>query len=260
MVLMSADLRGARLRIRRTTRTASFPLRSRTGASSRTEVRAPSRCRTSTAKPRSRHERPLDDAVRRAAQAPTRIQGGRKLIVDSFEEEFPTGSIVSNVQVGRPRSLGVGAGSFDLLITVRVLGLRTDLHISIFQVERVLGGVVTVGARADESLSVMKRLAKVMAARMSGQLAPRSTAPPTVTGTAAVGQTLTATTGTWAGAPPTSRPSGSDATPRGRPASIPGATNPTYVVTGADVGSALRVSVTAQNAAGAGLRRRRRRP
>ena len=59
-------------------------------------------------------------------------KGGR-LIVDSFEEEFPTGSIVSNVQVGRPRSLGVGAGSFDLLITVRVLGLRTDLHISIFR-------------------------------------------------------------------------------------------------------------------------------
>ena len=73
-------------------------------------------------------------------------KGGRKLIVDSFEEEFPTGSIVSNVHVGRPRSLGVGAGSFDLLVTVRVLGLRTDLHLSIFQVERVLGGVVIVGA------------------------------------------------------------------------------------------------------------------
>lgn len=181
-------------------------------------------------------------------------KGGRKLIVDSFEEEFPSGSIVSNVQVGRPRSLGVGAGSFDLLITVRVLGLRTDLHISIFQVERVLGGVVTVGAPGRRvPLSVMKRLAKVMAARMNGQLAPRSTAPPTVTGTAAVGQTLTATTGTWAGAPPTFAAQWERCDSAGAPCiAIPGATNPTYVVAGADVGSTLRVSVTARNAAGAG--------
>jgi hypothetical protein len=180
-------------------------------------------------------------------------KGGRKLIVDSFAEEFPTGSIVSNLEVGRPRNLGVGAGSFDLLITVRVLGLRTDLHVSVFRVERVLGGLLTVGAPGRRvPLSVMTRLAKVMAARMSVQLVPRSTAPPTVIGTAAVGQTLTATTGTWAGAPTSFTPrwercdsSGGSCT------AIPGATNPTYVVTDADVGSALRVSVTARNAVGA---------
>jgi hypothetical protein len=180
-------------------------------------------------------------------------KGGRKLIVDSFEEEFPTGSIVSNAQVGRPRNLGVGAGSFDLLITVRVLGLRTDLHISIFRVERVLGGVVAVGAPGRRvPLSVMTRLAKVMAARMTVQLAPRSTAPPTVTGTAAVGQTLTATTGTWAGAPTTFAPQWERCDSAGASCiAIPGATNPTYGVTEDDVGSALRVSVTARNAVGA---------
>jgi len=180
-------------------------------------------------------------------------KGGRKLIVDSFEEEFPTGSIVSNVQVGRPRNLGVGAGSFDLLITVRVLGLRTDLHISIFKVERVLGGVVTVGAPGRRvPLPVMTRLAKVMVARASVQLAPRSTEPPTVTGTAAVGQTLTATTGTWAGAPTTFAAQWERCDSAGASCiAIPGAMNPTYVVTDADVGSALRASVTARNAVGA---------
>lgn len=179
-------------------------------------------------------------------------KGGRKLIIDSFEEEFPTGSIVSNAQVGRPRNLGVGAGSFDLLITVRILGLRTDLHISIFRVERALGGLVTVGTPGRRvPLSVMTRLAKVMAARMIVQLAPRSTAPPTVTGTAAVGQTLTATTGTWAGAPTTFAAQWERCDSAGASCvAISGATNPTYVVTDADVGSALRVSVTARNAVG----------
>ncbi len=118
-------------------------------------------------------------------------KGGRKLIVESFEEELLTGGVVSSVQVGRPRNLGVGAGSFDVLITVRAEGLRTDLHLSIFRVERVLGGLLTVGVAGRRvPLSAMTQLARVMAARMTVQLAPRATAAPTVTGTAAVGQTL----------------------------------------------------------------------
>ncbi|MCI0636550.1 MAG: hypothetical protein L0206_21915, partial [Actinobacteria bacterium] len=178
---------------------------------------------------------------------------GRKLISDSFEEEFPTGGLVSNAQVGRPRNLGVGAGSFDLLITVRVLGLRTDAHVSVFRVERVLGGLITVGAPGRRvPLSMMTRLAKVMAERMTVQLAPRSTAPPTVTGTAAVGQTLTATPGTWAGAPTSFAPQWERCDSAGASCiPIAGATNPTDAVTDADVGSALRVSVTARNAVGA---------
>ena len=180
-------------------------------------------------------------------------RGGRKLIVESFEEELLTGGVVSSVQVGRPRNLGVGAGSFDVLIIVRAEGLRTDLHLSIFRVERVLGGLLTVGVAGRRvPLSAMTQLARVMAARMTVQLAPRATAAPTVTGTAAVGQTLTTTTGTWAGAPASFAPQWERCDSGGASCvAIPGATNPTYVVTDADVGSSLRVSVTARNAVGA---------
>jgi hypothetical protein len=63
-----------------------------------------------------------------------------------------------------------------------------------------------------------------------------------------VGQTLTATTGTWAGAPTAFAfawqrcdATGSVCT------SIAGATGQTYVVAGADLGSTIRVAVTATN-------------
>jgi hypothetical protein len=177
-------------------------------------------------------------------------EGGRKLIADSFAEEFPTGGTVSKLRVGRPRNLGAGAGSFDVLLTVRILGLRTDAHISIFRVERALGGLLAVGAPGRRvRLSVMTRLAKVMAGRMTVELAPRSTSPPTITGAAAVGQTLTATMGTWGGAPTSFAPQWERCDREGASCSaIPGATGPTYLVVEADVGSRLRVSVTARNA------------
>ena len=253
MVLRSADLRGARVRRQAYYKDGEFSSAISYGREFENGGSG------SAPLPYVDSEAAVGTSARSTMQYVTQLrrllasEGGRKLIVDSFEEEFPTGGIVSNAQVGRPRNLGVGAGSFDLLVTVRVLGLRTDLHISIFRVERVLGGLVAVGAPGRRlPLSAMTRLAKVMTARMTVQLAPRSTAPPTVTGTAAVGRTLTATTGTWAGAPTTFAPQWERCDSSGASCiAIPRATNPTYVVTDADVGSALRVSVTARNAVGA---------
>ena len=79
--------------------------------------------------------------------------------------------------------------------------------------------------------------------------APVNTAPPTITGSPQNGQTLTADTGSWSGTPPLSyarqwqRCSGSCS-------NIAGATAQTYTLTAADVGSTMRVQVTASNAAG----------
>lgn len=176
---------------------------------------------------------------------------GRALLTDSVEGEFPR-VIVSNVQVGRPRNLGVGAGSFDLLITVRILGLRTDFHLAAFKVEQVLGLLVTGGEPGRRvPRSVMTRLAKIMAARMSAELTPRSTALPTISGTPAVGQTLTATTGTWSRSPTSFEYQWQRCDPVGANcASITGAASQSYAVADADIGSTLRVSVTARNAAG----------
>lgn len=96
------------------------------------------------------------------------------------------------------------------------------------------------GTRSATSLPLGPILAAV---------APSILTPPTVLGDAAVGGTLTATDGLWAGTPASlgytwERCSASSC------ATVPGADTNTYTVTAADSGSALRVVVTATNAAG----------
>jgi len=86
---------------------------------------------------------------------------------------------------------------------------------------------------------------------------PANTAQPTISGSPAVGQTLTAAPGTWTGTPaPTfayqwlrcppsgGAPDGSDC------ATIGGVTTTSYVVASGDVGFRLRVKVTATNSDG----------
>jgi hypothetical protein len=82
--------------------------------------------------------------------------------------------------------------------------------------------------------------------------APSNSSAPTVSGTAQQGQTLTATTGTWSGTAPISYAyqwrrcdtAGATCT------SISGATSQSYSLVSADVGSTVRVRVTASNSAG----------
>jgi len=177
----------------------------------------------------------------------------RALLAESFTEEFPIDGLVSNLQIGRPRNLGVGAGSFDLAMSMRVLGLRTEVHIAVFRVERVLGLATAVGEPGRRlPLSVMTRLAKITAARMSTELVPRNTALPTISGNVAVGQTLTASTGTWTQAPTSFAYQWQRCDPAGAScADIAGAVSESYVAADVDVGSTLRAGVTARNAAGA---------
>lgn len=81
---------------------------------------------------------------------------------------------------------------------------------------------------------------------------PANTAAPAITGTAQVGRTLTATTGSWSGDTPMTfafqwqRCDASGATC----GAIAGATTSSYAVAAADVGGSIRVAVTASNASG----------
>ena len=177
---------------------------------------------------------------------------GRALFEEGFAEEVPTGGFVSDLQVGRPRDLGVGAGSFDVLLTFRVLGLRTEAHLSVFRVDRVLGVLVTMGAPGERvPRSVMTRLAKIMAGRMRVELAPKNTVRPAISGTSEAGQTLTAVSGTWTGVPSSFAYQWQRCDSAGGScASIPTATGQSYLLTEADVGSTIRVVVSARNALG----------
>jgi hypothetical protein len=90
----------------------------------------------------------------------------------------------------------------------------------------------------------------------SAPAAPTATAEPTVVGTPVVGQALHATNGTWSGTPPlqftyrwrrchgAGEPDASDCR------TIGGAATEDYTLRRADVGTRLRVQVTARNAAG----------
>src|SRR5581483_246657 len=80
---------------------------------------------------------------------------------------------------------------------------------------------------------------------------PASTAPPAISGTAQQGQTLSASTGTWANSPTAYAYQWKRCASDGTACSaITGATTQTYLLGSADVGSALVVAVTASNSAG----------
>lgn len=91
----------------------------------------------------------------------------------------------------------------------------------------------------------------VPTAVVSSAAAPKNTAPPTISGTAQVGSTLTVTKGTWSGFTTGYAYAWKRCDAKGNSCStIGGATSATYTLTQADVGTTLRASVTASNAAG----------
>jgi uncharacterized protein YukE len=90
------------------------------------------------------------------------------------------------------------------------------------------------------------------ASSLVGALLPSNTALPSISGVLQDGQLLTAATGTWSGTPPISYAYHWQSCPvlPGECTDILGAVSSTYTVGPLDVGSALRVVVTATNAAG----------
>lgn len=91
------------------------------------------------------------------------------------------------------------------------------------------------------------------AGQAATRAAPVNSAPPTIGGTPAVGQTLTATEGTWSNTPTSfayqwlrCNGGGSSCV------SVANGTQTTYALVGADAGHTMRVRVTATNTDGSG--------
>jgi hypothetical protein len=83
-----------------------------------------------------------------------------------------------------------------------------------------------------------------------GPGAPSEQAPPTISGRAEVGQTLTATTGTWAGTQPISFTFRWQSCTSSSSCINNGATGNSYTIAAGDVGKRIRVGVIAKNADG----------
>ena len=82
-------------------------------------------------------------------------------------------------------------------------------------------------------------------------VAPVNTAPPTISGTPQVGQTLTAGNGTWSNSPTSFAYQWLRCNAGGNScASVANGTQRTYTLVGADSGRTMRVRVTATNADG----------
>jgi hypothetical protein len=115
-------------------------------------------------------------------------------------------------------------------------------------------GVSTVQLGNDTAAQAFNTVADTIsvASAAATPSPPVNTLPPNISGMPQDGQTLTASTGNWSGAQPITyayqwRHCGASGA---NCADVAGATGPTYAVTGADVGSTLRVVVTATNAEG----------
>jgi hypothetical protein len=163
-----------------------------------------------------------------------------------------TDVVNSTLHVGRVRSLRAGESSLDIPMNAQIRGRRTDLHVALFHVERLIAVLAIVGAPGSHvSLAAVTRLARLVAARMAAELAPKNVALPVVSGSPQVGETLTSSSGLWNGNPTrlSYRWQRCNASGAGC-AAIAGATAQTYTLMQADAGSRIRVSVTARNGYG----------
>ena len=105
-------------------------------------------------------------------------------------------------------------------------------------------GEATSQMKLNVTLEIDSNIVRVAAAA-SGS-APDNTVLPAITGTATVGETLTASTGTWSGSPTPSYAYQWFADGE----SIPGATADTYDLTAGEEGTVITVQVTASNVNG----------
>jgi hypothetical protein len=163
-----------------------------------------------------------------------------------------TGLKVTYTKVGKPQSLGVGNNSVAIVLHLGTKSGEIRLIFAVVRAGTLDSLIVFAGLpKAQLGISHAKQLAQTSIKRIKAGLLPQNTAAPAVSGTVAVGQTLTAGTGTWLNFPVTYAyqwqrcdPTGANCAP------VSGATAQTYVLTSSDVGFTLEVAVAASSVNG----------
>lgn len=172
-----------------------------------------------------------------------------KLVKSFLRDTMLTARSISLV---RPRALGVSDSSMEMGFLVRTTATKVNVSVSLLRIDRVVVVDVAIGNGTAVARGDGVALTKLVAAHVAAALVPIGVSPPTISGTATQGQTLTAAPGGWSDAPAAyayqwQRCDGGGASC----ADVPGAAASTYAVTAADAGSTLRVRVTARNRFGA---------
>jgi hypothetical protein len=182
-----------------------------------------------------------------------RTKAGRAALVKQVKSGFSSSDLKpDHVRVGKAVSLGVGEDSLAFAIDLGTPLGDVQLIFSVIRVDRIVSGVIYAGnfgaKLAPRSSTPLQRS---IAAHIRAGLTPVDVTPPAIAGTPQVGQTLTATAGTWTNAPAgyayqwqRCDASGAACAP------IAGATATTYAPSAPDAGATIRVSVIASNAAG----------
>jgi hypothetical protein len=199
----------------------------------------------------------IQSETKLAASAPTakadvlnvdkifRSKAGRKAFVATLAKQLNVKATA--VMVGKLRKVPGYDQSVELPTSVTVKGVRIYENLNFLSLDRVAVLIVETGLRPIGA-AVTAKYANAVAGHIGTQLVPVGVAPPTVAGTAQQGQTLTATPGTWSAADATVGYQWQRCDAAGANcAAVPGATTSTYAVTSADVGTTLRVVVTATN-------------
>jgi hypothetical protein len=159
----------------------------------------------------------------------------------------------------KPKAVVVGAlkkaagydQGFTMPLSFPVKGKRVYENLVYLRLDRVAVFMFEVGLRPITPGATAKYVT-ALAAHIGTELAPIAVSPPTVTGTALQGQTLTATPGTWTAADATFTYQWQRCDSAGANCvDVPGANAQTYAVTSADVAATLVVVVTAANRFGA---------
>jgi hypothetical protein len=175
-----------------------------------------------------------------------RTKKGREAFAAAFVRGAGKNVTRKDLALGALRTPRIGDQAVELPASVHFGKGRIYLALTIFRVDRAVSLLITIGARPTVQGDVTK-LSSLIVAHIGEQLVPVSTAPPAVTGTPQQGQTVTASPGTWSGAPTfTYQWQHCDATGAAC-TDVAGATASTYAVTATDVAFTLRVNVTATN-------------
>jgi len=154
------------------------------------------------------------------------------------------------VTFGRVSNVAAGDGAFIAPFSISIGGLiRFPFAIAAVRVDRADQMLIMLGLPGSKlSRADVTSLLQVAATHMTAGLTPTVVTVPTISGTPQSGQTLTATSGVWTNAASSYAfqwlrcdSTGANCQP------IVGAVASTYVVTDTDIGSTLRVEVTATN-------------